>query len=123
MAEANKLHSKKLKRLAQQITTHLTGPFDEINPMIQKMIFQLMAEQKDEDDHKNWCDMELEKSTESQKDKSEKKSALEDDIADAEAKVQDLTMKIAELEKEAADVTAEIKQATELRTEEKAENE
>merc|ERR1719389_910482 len=28
--------------------------------MIEKMIFHLMAEQKDEDDHKNWCDKELE---------------------------------------------------------------
>merc|ERR1719161_1599064 len=60
VAEAQKLHSKSLRRLAQQITAHLTGPFDEINQMIQKMIFRLMAEQKDEDDHKNWCDMELE---------------------------------------------------------------
>ena len=29
--------------------------------MIGKMIFRLMAEQKDEDDHKNWSDKELEK--------------------------------------------------------------
>jgi len=123
VAEAQKLHSKSLRKLADRLRKIGDGPFDEIIQMIQKMIFRLMAEQKDEDDHKNWCDMELEKSTESQKDKSEKKSALEDDIADAEAKVQDLTMKIAELEKEAADITAEIKQATELRTEEKAENE
>merc|ERR1719321_1913597 len=32
------------------------------------MIFRLMAEQKDEDDHKNWCDLETEKSTESKDD-------------------------------------------------------
>merc|ERR1719174_2245808 len=41
------------------------GPFDKIKAMIQKMIFQLMGEQKDEDEHKLWCDGELEKSEES----------------------------------------------------------
>merc|ERR1719160_1270693 len=35
---------------------------------LQKMVFRLMAEQKDEDDHKNWCDMELEKSNTSKDD-------------------------------------------------------
>merc|ERR1719443_2094441 len=33
------------------------------------MIFRLMAEQKDEDDHKNWCDLETEKNTESNDEK------------------------------------------------------
>merc|ERR1719240_1107440 len=35
------------------------------------MIFRLMSEQKDEDDHKNWCDLETEKSTESKNDKAQ----------------------------------------------------
>merc|ERR1711933_622089 len=57
-AEAS--HSQAMARLAQEVATHLKdGPFDQINNMIQKMIFRLMAEQKDEDDHKNWCDKEL----------------------------------------------------------------
>jgi len=67
VAEAQKLHSKSLQKLAERIRKFHAkageGPFDEIIQMIQKMIFRLMAEQKDEDDHKNWCDMELEKST------------------------------------------------------------
>merc|ERR550537_1031297 len=85
VAEAQKLHSRALKRLAQEISAHLNGPFDEINQMIQKMIFRLMAEQKDEDDHKNWCDMELEKSTASKDDKESEKKELELKIAKAEA--------------------------------------
>merc|ERR1719424_2416637 len=36
-----------------------TGTFDQIKNMIEKMIFHLMSEQKDEDDHKNWCDKQL----------------------------------------------------------------
>merc|ERR1719375_507470 len=54
------LHNKALERLAQQISTY-DGPFDKIKAMIQKMIFHLMGEQKDEDEHKLWCDMETEK--------------------------------------------------------------
>merc|ERR1719298_240950 len=32
--------------------------FDSIKNMIQKMIFHLMDEQKNEDEHKHWCDNE-----------------------------------------------------------------
>merc|ERR1719456_2048747 len=75
-------HAKVLERLAQQIQMHLTGPMDEINQMVQKMIFRLMAEQKDEDDHKNWCDQELEKT--------------DTMIENKEEKIQDLTTKLDE---------------------------
>merc|ERR1719321_686952 len=64
-------HSKALQDLAEQLRTY-EGPFDKVNGMIQKMIFRLMSEQKDEDDHKNWCDMETEKNTESKDDKDQK---------------------------------------------------
>merc|ERR1719156_322133 len=122
IAEATKLHSKSLRRLAQQITAHLTGPFDEINQMIQKMIFRLMAEQKDEDDHKNWCDMELEKSTESRDDKAAKKEELTDKIKEAKAKVVELTEEVVTLEEEIAEIIAAIKEATATRETDKAEN-
>merc|ERR1719453_1492558 len=36
-----------------------SGMFDSIKNMIQKMIFHLMDEQKNEDEHKHWCDKEL----------------------------------------------------------------
>merc|ERR1719160_400849 len=91
--------------------------------MIQKMIFRLMAEQKDEDDHKNWCDMELEKSTESKEDKEEKLKAVNDKIEDAEAKTQQLADEIADLAKAVDELTTYIKEETELRAEAKAENE
>jgi len=122
--EAKKLHSKSLARLAEKISKLGAGkgPFDEIIQMIQKMIFRLMAEQKDEDDHKNWCDMELEKSTESEKDKSEKLTALEDKINDAEAKVLKLAGEIEELALEASKITEYIQEETDLRKEAKAEN-
>merc|ERR1719313_2661973 len=122
LAEAQKLHSRALKRLAQEVSAHLNGPFDEINQMIQKMIFRLMAEQKDEDDHKNWCDMELEKSTESKEDKESKKEELENKIAKAEADTIELAEEIKVLTEEAAEIAAHIKAATAIRKEEKADN-
>merc|ERR1719274_542916 len=50
----------KIAALGKAGQTPGSGTFDSIKNMIQKMIFHLMAEQKDEDDHKNWCDKELE---------------------------------------------------------------
>merc|ERR1719248_437601 len=78
---AEAAHSKSLRRLAQEIST-FDGPFDKIKAMIQKMVFRLMAEQKDEDEHKDWCDMETEKSTESKDDKDEKVKELTKNIAE-----------------------------------------
>merc|ERR1719405_177740 len=44
--------------------------------MIQKMIFHLMSEQKDEDDHKNWCDKEIDQTTMMKEDKTAKQDEL-----------------------------------------------
>merc|ERR1719230_2270574 len=78
------LHNKALEKLAQQISTY-DGPFDKIKAMMQKMIFHLMGEQKDEDEHKLWCDMETEKSTESKDDNTEKKELLTTKVQELDA--------------------------------------
>merc|ERR1719247_1982971 len=83
---ASAVHSKALEKLAQEIGA-FDGPFDKIKAMIQKMVFRLMGEQKDEDEHKLWCDMESEKSTESRDDKADKKKMLEDKIAETDAEL------------------------------------
>merc|ERR1719271_1854116 len=108
---ATKTHSKALERLAQAIGTY-EGPFDKITQMIQKMIFRLMAEQKDEDDHKAWCDLELTKTTESKADKENKMDMLNAKIDAATAEVADLTEKIAEY----------VQQETQIRQENHEEN-
>merc|ERR1712072_127329 len=33
-------HSRTLERLAQEVAAHLNGPFDQVNNMIEKMIFR-----------------------------------------------------------------------------------
>merc|ERR1719265_47473 len=95
--------SKGLKKLAEEIRNY-EGPFDKIKAMIQKMIFRLMSEQKDEDDHKNWCDGELEKSEESKTDKDEKVNMFNKKINELDAAVKKLVKQITDNNKKAADI-------------------
>merc|ERR1719478_67224 len=113
-------HSKALQKLAQEISTY-DGPFDKIKQMIQKMIFRLMSEQKDEDDHKNWCDMEMEKSTESKEDKDEKVKMFKKKVAEHDAAIKKLIKQITENNDKAADITKYMEEETELRNENHAE--
>jgi len=120
--EATKVHSKALQRLAQAIAAY-EGPFDKINQMIQKMIFRLMAEQKDEDDHKAWCDLEVGKTEDSKADKEEKLEKLALKIEDVEAEIGKLTEKISENNAAHEQVVAYIQEETQIRAENKEENE
>merc|ERR1719207_290783 len=117
---ATAAHSKALQKLAQEIST-FDGPFDKIKQMIQKMIFRLMSEQKDEDDHKNWCDLETEKSTENKDDKDEKIEMMKKKISEHDAAIKLLVKKITENNDKAAEITQYMETETELRNENHAE--
>merc|ERR550514_1859437 len=92
---AGAAHSKALEKLAEEIRTY-AGPFDKIKAMIQKMIFRLMGEQKDEDEHKLWCDMEMEKSEESKTDKEDKVALQTTKVNEMDAAIKLLVKQIAE---------------------------
>merc|ERR1719316_1429786 len=115
-------HAKALERLAQEISVHMSAPFDEINALVQKMIFRLMAEQKDEDDHKNWCDKELEKTETMIEHKEEKITDLTTKIDEMKADVMDLTADITAASEMVAEIEAHMEKSTDLRNEGKAEN-
>merc|ERR1719321_612156 len=117
---ASTTHSKGLKKLAEEIRLY-KGPFDKIKAMIQKMIFRLMSEQKDEDDHKNWCDGELEKSMESKDDKDEKVKMFSKKIAELDAAIKKLVKEITENNDKASTMQSYVEQETELRNENHAE--
>merc|ERR1719443_1915942 len=85
--------------------------------MMQKMIFRLMGEQKDEDEHKLWCDMETEKSTESKDDKTEKKSVLNHKVAEMDASIKLLAKQIVENNDKVNAITEYQTQETGLRDE------
>jgi len=114
-------HSKALQDLAEQLRTY-EGPFDKVNGMIQKMIFRLMSEQKDEDDHKNWCDLETEKNLESKEDKRAKIEEMTASVTQLNAAISLLTEKITENDAKVNSITGY--QATEkaLREENHKEN-
>jgi len=115
-----------LMKLADKIEalkqTPGSGVFDSIKNMIQKMIFHLMSEQKDEDDHKNWCDKETDQTTKMKEDKESKRDELQASIDQLTAEIESLSNSIKENAVFVADTEAEIEQATTQRGEEKAEN-
>merc|ERR1719326_2397646 len=117
---ASSLHNKALERLAEEIGSY-DGPFDKIKAMIEKMIFHLMGEQKDEDEHKLWCDMETEKSTESKDDKTEKKELLTIKVREADTAIKLLVKQITEQQQKVADITEYKETETKLREENHAE--
>merc|ERR1719217_948828 len=107
-----------LKKLAEKIAalrqTPGSGTFDQIKNMIEKMVFHLMAEQKDEDDHKNWCDKENVTTEAMIADKETKRDMLQADIdaltqeiADLETKVKENRAAVAAMQEEIATETEE----------------
>merc|ERR1719160_482806 len=117
---ATKGHSKALQDLAEQLRTY-DGPFDKIKGMMQKMIFRLMSEQKDEDDHKNWCDMETEKNTESKADKDTKMKKLTSKVAELDAAIKLLVSQVSENDEKVQDITEYVAEETAMREENHAE--
>merc|ERR1719359_844987 len=91
---AQDTHSRALERLAVAVAAHLSGPFDQVNNMIEKMIFRLMDEQKQEDEHKHWCDQELEKTNVMKDDKEDKIKDLKAEIKKETSAVSKLTNEI-----------------------------
>jgi len=119
---ARDTHSRALERLAVEVSAHLNGPFDAVNNMIEKMIFRLMDEQKQEDEHKLWCDQEISKTDAMKVDKNDKIKDLKAEIKLEKAKVGVLTTEIADAEKMISDIDTFVKEATEIRQTGKKEN-
>mmetsp|Transcript_16324 Transcript_16324/g.30107 ORF Transcript_16324/g.30107 Transcript_16324/m.30107 type:complete len:691 (+) Transcript_16324:51-2123(+) len=85
-------HSRMLKQIAVEVRAKLSAPYDSyvfqpVINMIEKMIFQLQKEQKAEDDHKNWCDKEIEKTETMQSDKSDKIKMMKAKRQEEKAKI------------------------------------
>lgn len=120
--QAKVLHAKALDRLAQQVAAHLGDPFAQVTNMIEKMIFRLMAEQKDEDDHKNWCDQEISKTEKSIENKEDKVEELSAKIEDSEGTIAELTEDIKDAQEKIAEIVAFMSEAKEIRKEGNTEN-
>merc|ERR1719269_374431 len=90
--------------------------------MIQKMIFHLMSEQKDEDDHEAWCAKELDQTKKMEDDKTDRKAAMQADIDQLNAEITSLSDSISECDQNVADIDSAIEQLTATRAENKEEN-
>merc|ERR1719460_1608856 len=112
----------KIAALGKSGQTPGSGTFDQIKNTIQKMIFHLAAEQKDEDDHKNWCDKELETTAMMKADKETKRDTLQASIDVLTQEIADLGVKITENREAVSTMQNEIAEETEERMAEKAEN-
>jgi len=120
--QAREMHSHQLQQFAEQIAAKLDGPFEEVNQMIVKMIFRLMAEQTSEDKHKAWCDLEVNTTERSKEAKAAKIKSLDAKIADGKATVDELTIKIKDLDEKVEKLTEFMSEASEVRNKGKEEN-
>jgi len=121
LREAGKSHHNgALQKLANTIMA-FDGPFDKIKAMIQKMTFRLQAEQKDEDDHKNWCDLELQKNQDITDDKTEKIDMTKIEITELDSELKITIKAIVENNEKLSDIETYMAQETQLREENKAE--
>merc|ERR1719316_2596223 len=91
--------------------------------MIQKMIFHLMDEQKNEDEHKHWCDKEITNTELMIKEKTEKSEDADSTITQLAEKIQNLKNGINDNQKFVAETEDEIASRTEDRAADKKENE
>jgi DNA repair exonuclease SbcCD ATPase subunit len=119
---AQSAHSRALERLAVEVAAHLNGPFDQVNNMIEKMVFRLMDEQKQEDEHKLWCDQEIKKTNTMKEDKDDKIADLKAEIKVENGEVSDLTNEIKDANTMISNIVTFVKEATEIRNTGKKEN-
>merc|ERR1719484_439921 len=124
---AVKSKAKELTKLADKIAaltaqTPGSGVFDQIKNMIEKMVFHLMAEQKDEDDHKNWCDLQLDETEKMIEDKNTTRDQLEVDILALQTEIETLSTGIKENAEDVSELDTSMEELTTERNADKAEN-
>merc|ERR1719324_1112919 len=123
---ASKAKAKDLVKLADKIASMSKAPgsgvFAQIKNMIEKMVFRLMKEQKDEDDHKNWCDKELTTTNQTIDEKTTKKEELQTSIDSLTAQIASLDADIKKNTVDISEMESAIATAVEDRQAESAEN-
>jgi len=113
--KAKTIHNKAFVKFVTQLSTHMDDPFKVVNNMIEKMIFQLMHEQTDEDNHKHWCDQEMSKTNTSKVQKEDKITMLDAKIENLEAKAAQLTLDVTEADGMVAKIVSFVQEATAIR--------
>merc|ERR1719277_1056175 len=116
---ASALNSKELAAMASAATAN---PFEKVIGMIEDLIARLKEAASAEAEHKAWCDEQLKANKLKRNKKTAQVNKLIADIQNMEASIAEMGATIQQLVEEQAELTRKMKEATELRTEEKAEN-
>jgi uncharacterized protein YoxC len=120
---ANKLNSRNLNLLAEQMSTlAMADPFAKVKKMIDSMITKLLEEANDEADHKGWCDKEMAVNGQTRDDKTEEVNTLSAEVDKLKADIMKLAQQVADLSTAIAEIDAAVAKATEIREEEKQKN-
>mmetsp|Transcript_20252 Transcript_20252/g.49243 ORF Transcript_20252/g.49243 Transcript_20252/m.49243 type:complete len:746 (-) Transcript_20252:41-2278(-) len=120
-AQAAKLHSPQLSALAGM--ARAPDPFKKVKILIQKLIENLHEEGRKDAEQKGWCDTEMSRENKTATLNRNKVAADSAAIEEAEATKASKEADIETLEGEIADLKSELANATELRADEKKENE
>jgi hypothetical protein len=98
-------------------------PFRKVKKMIKDLIVRLMEEANEEAEHKGWCDTELTTNEQTRKEKTTAVETLHAELDELEASIQLLAQQIEDLAKDIEALDKAMAEATQLRQQEKAENE
>merc|ERR1712151_135909 len=108
--------------LAALASAATANPFEKVIGMIEDLIARLKEAASAEAEHKAWCDEQLKANKLKRNKKTAQVNKLIADIESMEASIAEMGATIQQLVEEQAELTRKMGEATELRTEEKAEN-
>jgi len=115
-----KLHSTLLTSLATQITA---DPFAKVKQLIQELIERLLTEAASESNQKGWCDKATADAKQKRAYSADKVEALNGEMAKLEALRNKLVEETAVLSEEIEELNKKIKEATQMRNDERSQNE
>mmetsp|Transcript_54742 Transcript_54742/g.122969 ORF Transcript_54742/g.122969 Transcript_54742/m.122969 type:complete len:667 (-) Transcript_54742:34-2034(-) len=108
--------------LERAAATLADNPFAKVIGMIETLLAKLKEEAVAEADHKAWCDDELKNNKLKREKKTLEADELMAQIDEYKAQIATMASDIEELTKEQAELTTAMREATEVRTAEKAKN-
>eukprot|EP00747_Dinoflagellata_sp_TGD_P193748 gnl/TRDRNA2_/TRDRNA2_60304_c0_seq1.p1 gnl/TRDRNA2_/TRDRNA2_60304_c0~~gnl/TRDRNA2_/TRDRNA2_60304_c0_seq1.p1 ORF type:complete len:687 (-),score=230.43 gnl/TRDRNA2_/TRDRNA2_60304_c0_seq1:59-2119(-) len=118
-SEASRLHSKNLNLLASKLTS---DPFVKVRKLVQDMIDRLLSEAHADAEHEGFCGHEMAESKITRDKLATEVDSLNAAVEDGKANIVQLSQDSARLQAEVSELQASIKEATDLRTSEKAKN-
>mmetsp|Transcript_30521 Transcript_30521/g.66972 ORF Transcript_30521/g.66972 Transcript_30521/m.66972 type:complete len:686 (+) Transcript_30521:106-2163(+) len=98
------------------------GPFHKVKQQIQKMIFQLQDEQKQEQEHKDWCDHEVTNTKQKEEEFTKRETKLDNALDELTANIELLDTEVADHNTNVKDLNADIAELKADRAEDSKEN-